>query len=165
MTKLEYNAALFGLVLCLSACAPTTPQQTENTSSKQNIPSQNTQKSQQQSPKQQLQGLWTVTDINAQSLQASPNPPKIQFDTEKNRVMGSDGCNRFNGAVTFSGKNQLAFGRLASTMMACMDSQVDVAFHRAMEAVTHYQLETTQIVLYNADNQSVMRLRKKNTAK
>ncbi len=153
------SAILVGLSLCVSACAPTTPQQTE----KQTV-SKSAQTSMQQSPKQ-LQGLWTVTDINAQSLQASPNSPEIQFDIEQNRVMGSDSCNRFNGAVTFSGKNQLAFGPLASTMMACMDSQVDMVFHRAIETVTHYQLESAQLVLYNADNQVVMRLRKKNIAK
>ena len=77
-------------------------------------------------------------------------PPEISFDIEKNRFSGSGGCNRIMGYVTAEG-DRLKFGRVASTLMACKNSDMEKEFLSALENTVNYKIIGNQLMLANPD--------------
>lgn len=63
-----------------------------------------------------IDGYRTVRYLAGKELDATLKP-EINFDTAKGTVSGFDGCNRFNGTLTFEGG--LLKARTAGTRMAC----------------------------------------------
>jgi putative lipoprotein len=84
---------------------------------------------------------WTLVDLDG-TAPVGETPPSLSFD-ETGGASGSTGCNSFNGAVTIDG-NELTFGPLATTRLACLDDATaaqEQAFLGAMEAVTTYTID------------------------
>lgn len=65
-------------------------------------------------------GSWVVTGLEMGSGLRPPLPgTRLTLSVEGGRVWGSSGCNRFTGPVTELDEGRLAFGLLATTLMAC----------------------------------------------
>ncbi len=77
-------------------------------------------------------------------------PPEISFDIGKNRFSGSGGCNRIMGYVTAEG-DRLKFGRVASTLMACKNSELEKEFLSALESTVNYKIIGNRLMLANPD--------------
>lgn len=96
-------------------------------------------------------------------------PPEIIFDIEKNRFSGSGGCNRIMGYATAEG-DRLKFGRVASTLMACKNSDLEMEFFSALESTENYKIIGNQLMLANSDKvllvfyDPTMELREKSSA-
>ncbi len=78
--------------------------------------------------------------------------PEITFDIEKNRFSGSGGCNRIMGYVTAEG-DRLKFGRVASTLMACKNSDLEKEFLSALESTVNYKITGNELILSNPDKE------------
>ena len=76
--------------------------------------------------------------------------PEITFDIGKNRFSGSGGCNRLMGYVSAEG-DRLKFGRVASTLMACKNSDLEKEFLSALESTVNYKIIGNQLMLANPD--------------
>jgi heat shock protein HslJ len=74
----------------------------------------------------------------------------IQFGTD-GKVSGSSGCNRFTGSYEAT-DDQLTFGPLATTRMACAQDIMDQeqGFLNALAATTTYRIVGTTLTLYDA---------------
>jgi putative lipoprotein len=107
---------------------------------------------------QTLVGTWQVQRIAAQALPAD-SAPTLTFDKDK-RAHGNGGCNRYQGSYETTGQN-LTFGPLAATRMACPAPQMDAEqlFFGNLAKVTSYHLEGTALNLRAADGEVVMVLR------
>jgi len=84
---------------------------------------------------------WLLVDLDG-TEPVGETTPSLAFD-ENGGVNGSTGCNTFNGEVTIDG-NELTFGPLATTRMACLDDPTaaqEQAFLAAMEAATSYTVD------------------------
>ena len=65
------------------------------------------------------------------------------------RVAGFDGCNQMTGPYTQSGDN-LTFGRMAATQMACMNtSGTEQAFRGALEHTSRFRIAGDRLELFN----------------
>lgn len=88
------------------------------------------------------------------------NPPRLTLQSSDQRVTGSGGCNRLMGSYTLEG-NQLKFGRMAGTMMACAQGmEQERAFHDALAKVTAWRMTGQTLELLNADAQPILMLEK-----
>jgi len=70
---------------------------------------------------------WTLSKLDGATLENSEqNGQTIHFTlhSEDNRVSGYSGCNTFMGIYTVEKGNRISFSQLASTRMACPDSQI-----------------------------------------
>lgn len=68
-----------------------------------------------------LQGTWELQEMNGKALKASDFQkalPFLEIPAEPKRVAGTGGCNRISGEMNLK-ENQLTFGNLISTRMAC----------------------------------------------
>lgn len=112
-----------------------------------------------------LSGKWNVVTINGEELSVQENEdevaPFIEFDTESGKVHGNTGINIVNGSYTLSG-NDLAFGRMMSTMMAGPESKaiVEQNFLAAVDAVKSARVKSGVLTLYDADGNVLMTLSK-----
>lgn len=88
------------------------------------------------------------TDVNESNY--IKGLPEITFDIGKNRFSGSGGCNRIMGYVTAEG-DRLKFGRVASTLMACKNSELEKEFLSALESTVNYKITGNQLMLANPD--------------
>jgi heat shock protein HslJ len=99
---------------------------------------------------------WTATGINngKEAVEATAGTEKatITFNAD-GTVSGSTACNTFSGSYTATPPDQLTFGPLAQTMMACEDSlmQIESQYTAALAKVTNYQIEGTTLTLRDAD--------------
>jgi len=79
------------------------------------------------------------------------------FTNEKNQVRGFSGCNRFSG--TYQKKeNQLKFGPMAATMMACVEGmEQEQLFLKALGKTTRYTVSGDDLALYSGEEKLILR--------
>ena len=81
--------------------------------------------------------------------------PEIVLDPEAHRVSGSGGCNRITGGYELKGEN-LTFGQMASTMMACPSGmETEQGFLKAMGQVKRWKIAGRQLELMDGGGKVV----------
>jgi heat shock protein HslJ len=95
----------------------------------------------------QLAGTsWKLTELNGSPALAGREPTLV-FDMD--RVTGSGSCNHFGGTYQVKGDN-LTFGDLASTLMACAEGEVmqqESDFFAALQATARFEIKEGQLLL------------------
>jgi heat shock protein HslJ len=103
---------------------------------------------------------WRALEIDGKPVAVVNNraEPHLVLAAE-NRTHGSDGCNRFTGGYETSGQT-LRFGRLASTMMACMPpvDLISREFVGALTATVSYRIQGKQLSLLDGEGRVRLRL-------
>lgn len=98
---------------------------------------------------------WKLLRLGAQSVTVTnpQNEPQLTLQASDKRASGSGGCNRFGGSYTLQG-DQLKFGNMASTMMACAQGmEQERAFHQALASVARWRIEGRTLQLLDANGQ------------
>jgi len=97
-----------------------------------------------------LDTTWKLSELFSEKIQyAGSNIPHLRFETE--RVSGNDGCNNFFGGYTLD-KGSLKFGLLASTRMACPDTEgFELIFNKMLSMTTRYRISGNRLDLYADD--------------
>ncbi|GHC67581.1 META domain-containing protein [Limoniibacter endophyticus] len=97
-------------------------------------------------------GSWTLAEIDGEEVQAERVPTLDIVDTGD--VSGVGGCNRFAGKAEIR-DDEMSFGALASTKMACDETamQLEQVYLKAFETVASWKLEEDQSKLILADTQ------------
>lgn len=91
----------------------------------------------------------------------SAQPITLAFDAKENRASGFSGCNRYSGSYTLD-HNQLRFGAMMSTKMACADDARNRTEQQFLEALAHvdsYAYEQETLTLYDANAAQLLRFR------
>ena len=107
-----------------------------------------------------LDRYWRAIEIEGKPVTVLNNraEPHLVLAAE-NRTHGSDWCNRFNGSYETTAQT-LRFGRLASTMMACIPP-VDLMsreFNAVLIATNAYRIQGKQLTLLDGEGRVRMRL-------
>lgn len=76
----------------------------------------------------------------------------MEINSAKNNFSGYAGCNRMSGQI-FSEKKLIRFQKIAVTKMMCPDDQNEVAFLKALQKVTQYEIKNNRLYLSNPDEQ------------
>lgn len=108
------------------------------------------------SPSMPLSGTsWALILINGQSVVENALPTLIIDETS---VGGNASCNSFGGDFSQEG-DQLRFGPLFSTMMACLEPGImeqEVAYMQALEAAVGFRIESGQLTLFDEEGQALL---------
>ncbi len=102
---------------------------------------------------------WKLTELSGAAVKLLPKQrePHLILQTEGSRVAGSGGCNRIIGSYRLDGPT-LAFGKVASTMMACpagMDQER--AFFQTLEQVRSWHVRSDSLDLIDGAGRTVAR--------
>ncbi len=106
-----------------------------------------------------LDRYWRVVEIDGKVVKVVNNHAEPHLILAAgNRAHGSDGCNRFNGS--YDTTQGLRFGRMASTMMACMPP-VDLLareFMAALNTTASYRIKGQRMDLLDTEGRVRVRL-------
>jgi heat shock protein HslJ len=87
---------------------------------------------------------WKLKTLQGQAIIMAENQEQeihIILKTEENRFTGFSGCNTFNGIYALEDGNRIRFSKLASTMKACPDLDVDeAAFLKVFDLADNYTI-------------------------
>jgi heat shock protein HslJ len=83
--------------------------------------------------------------------------PHFILNSDSRRVSGSGGCNRLTASYQLSGE-QLTFGQMAGTMMACPDGMdTEKAFLAALSQAKRAKITRQHLELFDASGNVVAR--------
>ena len=85
----------------------------------------------------------------------------LKFDVD-GQASGTGGCNSYGTKYEAQGHN-LAFKELISTMMACVDEQInqqESQYFAALQAATKYETSGDNLIIYYDDGQSQLNFTK-----
>ncbi|MBK9290953.1 MAG: copper resistance protein NlpE N-terminal domain-containing protein [Bacteroidetes bacterium] len=93
---------------------------------------------------------WKLVEVGGRRVDSSTESmkkPYLKFDLFKMRAYGTGGCNNFFGRVELPSSGLIRFNRMASTMMACPDMQIDQLLFEAFEKAEAYSINDGKLSL------------------
>lgn len=96
---------------------------------------------------------WRLIELRGKPLAKTENAarePHLILRSEGNFAGGSAGCNTFRGTFETSEMNRIKFSKMASTMMACPDMEIERAFLQVLETADNYYLKGDTLILNRA---------------
>ena len=94
---------------------------------------------------------WKLVELNGKEItSAEPKEPYITFSVDNSRVNGSGNCNTFSGTYTLANGNRITFSPLASTMMACMNMEIDAQLNQVLKMADNYAIKQDTLSLNRA---------------
>lgn len=94
--------------------------------------------------------VWVVQTLDGAAFPAAAT---LRFSPD-GRVSGKAPCNRYFGAVKFTGSD-LSIGPLASTKMACDALEDETRYLLALAAMTELKLSRNQLILRDASGREL----------
>lgn len=98
--------------------------------------------------------MWRLTQLDGVAIEnaSGGQTPSLQINADGGtlRAMGNSGCNRFAGPVSQNG-NQIRFGALAATKMACPAMQLESRYFAALQAARTFRMTSRQLDLMAGD--------------
>ncbi len=92
-------------------------------------------------------------------LPSGVDVPFIQFSAD-GKASGNGGCNRFSGNYEQSG-NQISFGSIMSTKMACMALNDETAFFEALDMSRNFQANHLELILKSESGDALLTLKRR----
>ena len=88
---------------------------------------------------------WKLTSIAGETIDAEnmTKVTQITFTNGEDRFFGNDGCNNISGGFEIN-ENDLKFGPIMGTKMACMDMRIPDLFGQTLANVSSY--ETKELI-------------------
>lgn len=145
MTKPLATVAFLFAALSLGGCFPVTPPPPDARHTSE--------------PTLDWPGRWEATELMGKALEPGPSSPWIRFDPDSRRAHGFGGCNHFSGSFELASGNRIRFSKLAATLMACPDSNVEQAFMEVLGTADSYHLGDSELVLHRARMAPLARFR------
>ncbi len=102
---------------------------------------------------------WKLIELNGQpaTLGAGKKEVHMVLTSDDSKISGFSGCNRFMGGYN-QDNNQIQFGPLAGTMMACMEAMdQEHLFLRTLESSKRFSITGEKLTLYGADDLLILR--------
>jgi heat shock protein HslJ len=112
-------------------------------------------------PGDDIRGVtWTLVEVNATPVDtAEMNRPATLLLDEQGHASGSGSCNQFGGPYTLDG-NELHFGPIAMTRMACPDRMdVETSYSAVFDATQSWRISDGMLELM-ADGRVIARFRR-----
>ena len=118
------------------------------------------------SPPGDLEGTaWRAVELAGAPVPSRPEPrePHLVFGAA-GRLTGSDGCNHLTGSYAIKGEG-ISFGEIASTQMACPDSEdISRRFRGALKGTSHWRLAGARLEFYGATGKPLAIFVRRDTA-
>ena len=99
----------------------------------------------------QLNATWELKQLEGENYTTSETTKKIelQIKTALNEFTGNDGCNRIFGDLTRVNAQNLVFGTMASTRMACEKMALSSYYTKLLKKVRSFSVTATELKLVN----------------
>jgi heat shock protein HslJ len=101
-----------------------------------------------------LTARWVAVELDGKPVAG----PTLDYTTDK--VSGTGGCNRFNGAISIE-DDAVQIGPIAATKMACEGkSEVETRYFAALEAARSFAVQGNSLTLKAEDGRDLVKFKK-----
>jgi heat shock protein HslJ len=110
-----------------------------------------------------LTDIWKVIEMGEiKNPMAREKALTMEINVSGRRVFGFSGCNTFRGGIAKITENELIFGNLASTMMACGDQEnrLERLMGELLSATKSYKIENRNLSLMDGEGRILIVLLK-----
>lgn len=112
-------------------------------------------------PDPRLHDIWAIAKLGEETINPenfAKGGPMLELNISKEKISGTDGCNRFHGSFEIRGNN-IVFGKLAGTRMACPNMEVSNRISQAISGKNlTYKLKNGNLFLFE-EEKTVMALK------
>jgi len=107
-----------------------------------------------------VEKYWKLLELHGNPIAPVNNSKEahIIFHIDGNRFSGDAGCNRFMGSYKTKEHNSIAFSSAASTMMMCLDMEIETQFLQLLETADSYSVRNDTLILYRANTTPLAKL-------
>ena len=98
---------------------------------------------------------WKLISLDGKPVTAENGQREAHLilQDKDSRLAGSGGCNRIMGSYRLD-ESSLSFGKVASTMMACVNMHDEQAFLATLEKIRRWKIDGTGLELLDESGQS-----------
>jgi heat shock protein HslJ len=95
---------------------------------------------------------WVITELRGNPIQSKESfkEASLQFEMETATVSGNGSCNNIFGPYELKEGNQITFGNIATTMMACPEMELEKIFLEVLGEVDNYSVTDSTLSLNKA---------------
>ena len=90
---------------------------------------------------------WVLESMNGREVKLKEPTSEVFMTLEDGKVIGKAGCNSFFGSYELGEGNQLDFGPMGATKMACPDMDIEVFFFTMLDSTRIYTIEGNKLSL------------------
>lgn len=115
--------------------------------------------------KMNINDIWVATSINGEIIKmneggGNAKNPQIEIHIAEMQIMGTDGCNNFNGGITTFDDGIIECGPIAGTRMMCPDMTIPDKFNVALSQVKKYEIEKLQLTFSDEQGKELIVFKK-----
>jgi|TARA_R110000737_G_scaffold224336_4_gene239350 heat shock protein HslJ len=108
-----------------------------------------------------INDIWVAETILGERFEPNGNKmPQLEFQVKENRFGGNDGCNSLGGSLKKLDNENLVFGPIMATKMACPDMEVSRQFNQALSETQKYRIMKLRLYLMDSEGNDLMVLKK-----
>ena len=101
---------------------------------------------------------WKLIEVNGKAVKNNDNKDYfINLDSKSGRFTGFVGCNTIMGRYNMIDATKLQFSNVASTKMACPDSNIESKFLKMIEKVENYKIEGANLYFNKRNSSDVLK--------
>lgn len=121
--------------------------------------------SQKANTKMNINDIWVATSIGGEAIEMNEDlgknqNPQIEIHIAEMRIMGTDGCNNFNGGITTFDDGIIEFGPIAGTRMMCADMTIPDQFNVVLSQAKKYKIENLLLTFFDDQNKELIVFKK-----
>lgn len=107
-----------------------------------------------------LNDIWVPTKINRMEITSKENIPMLEIHLSKMQILGTDGCNNFNGKINELTATKISFVSIASTRKMCLNMEVSNNFNKALSKTTHYKNKGLKLYFFDNEGNETIAFKK-----
>ncbi|MCB0468045.1 MAG: DUF4377 domain-containing protein [Aequorivita sp.] len=112
--------------------------------------------------KMRLDDTWALKSINNEAIDSETfqKQPILEIQLNKMKIFGNDGCNNMFGSIKSLNENNITFGALGGTKMACPNMEISSKYTSVLGKTKTYKIDDLQLYFYDADGNELLRFEK-----
>lgn len=107
-------------------------------------------------PKLRLHDIWATQKINGEPIPKDIKTPILEINITKMQVLGSNGCNNYNGGIKRITENEIEFAPIAGTRMMCPNMSIPDAYDKALAASISYKMNKLELTFFDANGEETL---------
>ncbi len=104
----------------------------------------------------ELNGDWTLTQINNATIKVGTAIPSITIDLSKRKLSANGGCNSFAGEIQAITKSEISLGMIIGTKKACLNKNIETDFREALDNIKTYQVKDETLTFFNESGNKIL---------
>ncbi|MDC8001735.1 DUF4377 domain-containing protein [Aequorivita todarodis] len=112
--------------------------------------------------KMRLHDIWALKAMNGEAIDSDnfQKQPVLEIHLNEMKIFGNDGCNTMFGAIQELDDQNINFGAMGGTKMACPNMALSSEYTAALGKTKTYKLEGLQLYFYDADGNELLKFQK-----